>query len=131
MAMSSSAIKETVDGNEFLCGVCNDHDAVFGVEDDVDEELKASDGGEQEARIVPLPTPLQPTLSQFLDQRVTHYPYQSWCPYCVEGRGREFGHSRVVSESSSTPTVSFDHACLSDGEEVETQEAYESAGSPQ
>ena len=46
----------------------------------------------------------------------------------MEGRGREFGHNRVVRESSSTPTVSFDYASLSDGEEIETQEAYEAAG---
>ena len=112
-------------------GVCNDHDVIFGVEDGVDEELKASDEGEQAARIVLLPTPFQPTLSQLLDHSVTHYLYQSWCPYCVEGRGREFGHNRVVRESSSTPRVSFDYAFLSDGEEIETQEAYDAAGSPQ
>ena len=67
-------------------------------------------------------------LSQCLDHCVTHYPYWSGCPYCVEGRGREFGHSRVVKEPSATPTISFDYALLSDGEEVETQEAYEAAG---
>ena len=50
-------VDETVDGNDFLCGACNDHDVIFGVEDGVDEELKASDEGEQAARIVPLPTP--------------------------------------------------------------------------
>ena len=73
--------------------------------------------GEQAVRIAPLPTPFQPTLSQCLDHYVTHYPYQSWCPYCVEGRGREFGHSRVNKESIATPTNSFDYAFLSDGEE--------------
>ena len=74
----------TMDGDEFFCGVCNGDGAVFGVEDDVDKELKASDEGEQAVRIVPLPTPFQPSLSQCMDDCVTHYPYQSWCPYCVE-----------------------------------------------
>ena len=46
----------------------------------------------------------------------------------MERRGWEFGHKRVVRESSAIPTVSFDDAFLSDGEEVETQEAYEAAG---
>ena len=46
------------------------------------------------------------------------------------GLGREFGHSRVTKESSATPTISFDDAFLSDGEEVETQEAFEAAGDP-
>ena len=79
-------------------------------------------------QVVPLPTPFQPTLSQFLNHCVTHYPYQSWCPYCVEGWGRESGHSRVTRESSATLTISFDYAFLSDGENVETQEAYEAVG---
>ena len=121
-------VEETVDGNQFLCGVCNDHDVIFGVDDGADEELKASDEGEQAARIAPLPTQFQATLSQCLDHCVTHYPYQSWCPYCVEGWRREFGHSRVMKESSATPTISFDYTFLGDGEEVETQEAYEAAG---
>ena len=121
-------VEEPQDVDEFLCNVCSDQDAIFGMEDGTGEEIKASDEGEQAARIAPLPTPFQPTLSQFLDHCVTHYPYWSGCPYCVEGRGREFGHSRVVKESSATPTISFDYAFLSDGEEVETQEAYEAAG---
>ena len=94
-------VGETMVGDEFLCGVCNDDGAVFGVEDDVNEELKASDEVEEAVRIVPLPTPFQPSLSQLMDHCVTYYPYQLWCPYCVEGRGREFGHHRVVRESSS------------------------------
>ena len=68
-------VVETMDADEFLCGVCNGGGAVFGVEDDVDKELKTSDEGEQAMRIVPLPTPFQPSLSQFMDHCVTHYPY--------------------------------------------------------
>ena len=80
------------DDDELLYAVCNDQMAVFGMQDSAEEELQASEEGEQAVKVVPLPTPYQPTLSQFLDYSVTHYPYQSWCPYCVEGRGREFGH---------------------------------------
>ena len=128
LGADEAAVGDMMDGNEFLCGVCNGDGAVFGVEDDVDKELKASDDGEQAVRIVPLPTPFQPSLSQFMDHCVTHYPYQSWCPYCVEGRGREFGHHRVVRDQSTTPTVSFDYAFISDNGDIETQEAYEAAG---
>ena len=67
-------VGDTMDGDEFLCGVCNDDGAVFGVEECVNEELKASDEGEEAGRIVPLPTPFQPSLSQFMDRCVTHYP---------------------------------------------------------
>ena len=121
-------VEETQDDDEFLCGMCNGQDAVFGVEDGAGGEPKVSDEGEQAVRIVPLPTPFQPTLSQFWDHCGTHCPYQPWCPYCVEGRGREFGHSRVTRESSATPTIAIGDAFLSDGEEVEKQEAYKAAG---
>ena len=57
-------VDEPQDGNEFLCGMCNGQDAIFGVEDGTGEELRVSDEGEQAARIAPLPAPFQPTLSQ-------------------------------------------------------------------
>ena len=66
--------------DEFMCEVC-------AVNDDEDE-LRATDEEEQAQKVNPLPTPFQPTLSQYLDHCITHYPYQSWCPHCVEGRGR-------------------------------------------
>ena len=78
-------VDEPQNASESLCGMCNGQDAIFGMEDGAGEELKASDEGEQAARIAPLPTPVQPTLSQFLDYCVTHYPYWSGCPYYVEG----------------------------------------------
>ena len=98
------------------------------MEDGQGAELEASLEEEQALKVAPLPTPYQPTLSQFLDHCVTHYPYQSWCPYCVEGKGREFGHRATEKESCATPIVSFDYAFLSDNEDIETQQAYEEAG---
>ena len=52
------------------------------------EELQAID--EEEDVVCPpcLPTPYQPTLSEYLDHCVTHYPYRAWCRHCLEGRGR-------------------------------------------
>ena len=47
LGADEAAVGDMMDGNEFLCGVCNGDGAVFGVEDDVDKELKASDEGEQ------------------------------------------------------------------------------------
>ena len=102
-AEAVGADKEECD--EFLCKVCDDQREVFGVEDDQGEELDASLEEEQALKVAPLPAPYQPTLSQFLDHCVTHYPYQSWCPYCVEGKGREFGHRATEKESCATPIV--------------------------
>ena len=92
------------------------------------ERLRASGEREEAVKVPSLPTPFQPPLSQFIDHSVTRFPYQSWCPYCVEGRGREFGHQTTVKESSATQTTSFDCGFLSDGDEVETREVFEAAG---
>ena len=37
-------------------------------------------------------------------------------------------HRTTEKESRGTPTISFDYAFLSDGDEIETQEAFEAAG---
>ena len=58
-------VDEPQDDGKLLRSMCNGQDAIFGMEDGAGEELKASDEGEQAARIAPLPTPFQPTLSQF------------------------------------------------------------------
>ena len=76
LGADEAEVGDTMDGDEPLCGTRNVDGAVFGVEDDVDKELKASDEGEQAVRIVPLPIPFQPSLSQFMDHCATHYPYQ-------------------------------------------------------
>ena len=114
---------EGSEDDEPLCRPC-----VFGMEDGTGEELRASEEEEQAMKVVSLTSPFQPTLSQYLDHCVTHYPYQSWCPHCIEGKGREFGHSTRAKEQSDVPTVSFDYAFLSDGEEILTQDAFDAAG---
>ena len=86
-------------------------DEVNGVDDAAraiqEEEITAPDEEEAE-QIQCLPIPETPTLSDVLDHRCTHYPYRPWCPDCVEGRGREFGHSAAqLGEGRSIPTVSL------------------------
>ena len=107
-------------------GECED--IICGVVNEEDEEVQATLEEEPAARAKPLPTPSQPTLSQHLDHCLTHYPYQSWCPHCVEGRGRGFGHHKCVREHSAAPTISFDYAFVADNAEVKTQEEFEAAG---
>ena len=75
-----------------------------------------------------MPNVYQTAQKEYADHCVTHYPYQSWCPHCVEGRGREVGHHMHAKEPGAAPTISFDDAFLSDNDEVKTQEAFESAG---
>ena len=93
----------------------NEGDAVHPVAEAPDEEPKDEEkiealAEEEEAHVVPtLPTPYQPSRSEYLDHCVTHYPYRSWCSHCVEGRGREFGHLLCgPCGPNRCPTVSFD-----------------------
>ena len=92
------------------------------------EEVEALAEEEQAEDIAKLPTPNQPTLSGYLDHCVTHYPYRSWCPHCVEGRGREFGHECHKAGPGAVPIVSFDYAFIGDQGEITDQEGFEAAG---
>ena len=74
-------VDETKGDDELFCKVCSDQDAIFGVEDGAEEELKVSNEWEQAVRIALLPTPFQPTLSQLLDHRV-RYPVGIVEPSC-------------------------------------------------
>ena len=83
--------------DKFMCEVCAVAD---------EDDLRVPDEEEQAEKLNPLPTPFQPILSQYLDHCIAHYPYQSWCPHCVEGRGREFGHYTHAKEPGVSPTIS-------------------------
>ena len=41
------------------------------------------------------------------EHRVNHCPYRSWCDECVEGAGREDGHSNVESHSIAMISIDF------------------------
>ena len=61
-----------------------------------------------------LPTPAMPTPSEVQQHREDHIPYQSWCDQCVEGRGREMGHSSVDMASRPIATIAFDYLFVND-----------------
>ena len=69
---------------------------------------------EQADEIRQLPTPTLPSLSEIQKHRECHIPYQSWCDQCVEGRGREMGHTSVDMESRSVATIAFDYLFVND-----------------
>ena len=78
----------------------------------VDDILEAPEEPADIKRI--LPTPARPTPSEIQQHREDHIPYQSWCDQCVEGRGREMGHSSVDMGSRSIATVAFDYLFVND-----------------
>ena len=84
-----------------------------GPVEELDAALEA-DVEEEVDRAKPLPTPQQPTKSEYDDHKVTHCPYRPWCRHCVEGRGREFDHSRLSKSERAVPLIAFDYKGLSD-----------------
>ena len=58
-----------------------------------------------------LKPPCMPTQEEVDRHRITHLPFRSWCPECVEAFGREWAHHRVSTERS-IPLVSCDYMYL-------------------
>ena len=68
------------------------------ITDDVEEQ--------QEARKAKgLPAPQQPTAQDRLEHELTHLPYRSWCPVCVQAKGRSNNH---LKQQNKTPVIQCD-----------------------
>jgi len=64
-----------------------------------------------------LATPQTPGPEAVKQHVLTHLPYQSWCRFCVEGRGRDDRHRRqnTLSEQQlTTPRIEADFMVLDD-----------------
>ena len=56
--------------------------------------------------------PGMPTETERERHNMTHNPYRSWCPICVEARGKEdphLGHKRRQADSDGIPEVGLDY----------------------
>ena len=114
-------------GRHRLEPVCPVDEAVAA--DHIGDEMEAPVEEEQAQVIKTLPTPYQPTRSEYQDHCVTHCPYRAWCPHCNEGRGREFGHTSHDHEPSDAPTVTFDYAFVGDKGEIKDPASEDLEGS--
>ena len=52
----------------------------------------------------------QPTEQEIMEHNLTHMPCRSWCPTCIQGRGRSDAHPQ---RSSSRPIIQIDFASIS------------------
>ena len=68
-------------------------DAVDGVED-IDAE-----SGAVSVRVRALPTPKMPSAAVVAHHNITHFPYQSWCPFCAAGRRNNSPHLSVDTDA--------------------------------
>ena len=57
--------------------------------------------------------PGQPSAAQEKEHRVDHYPYRSWCKFCVMGRGIGFQHRRAPG--SVVPRIGMDYFFITAG----------------
>ncbi len=57
--------------------------------------------------------PGQPSIQQEKEHRVDHYPYRSWCKFCVMGRGIGFQHRRAPG--SVVPRIGMDYFFITAG----------------
>ena len=81
------------------------------VEDD-EEETHVS---EESAPAKPLRSPSAPSRQEMLEHSLTHYPFRSWCPFCVMGKSKASNHSSTGGvEESEVPVVAFDYAFMND-----------------
>ncbi len=97
--------------------------------DEIDEEP-----AQQEAEVAPetlqesgesnvqrvLPDPGQPTPSQVEEHRCDHWPYRSWCPFCVAARASGEQH-RANTRARGVPVFSFDYIFITKSRRVLTK----------
>ena len=56
--------------------------------------IEADETGDEGARARIHPNPKNPTIEEIEGHNVTHIPYRSWCPICVQAKGKELDHTR-------------------------------------
>jgi hypothetical protein len=94
--------------NEVVSGAARASDAVTVAEDDaeVDQEMPT---------VICPRLPYSPSIEEKRLHRVMHWPFRSWCPECVMGKGRESPHrykNKPEREPVVHPVISFDYMFL-------------------
>ena len=114
MAMSEDGI-EPIEG-EF------GHEEVKDIA--ADEEMIAEEF-ETERRPKVMPSPYTPSRAEVEEHEVTQWPYRSWCPDCVRGRGRPTPHRgrHEYLREMGEPMVVGDYCYLSGKDRHDGQDA--------
>ena len=80
------------------------------VEGDVDSDCDGETSG-MKVR----PQPRKPSAQEVENHMVDHYPWRSWCRYCVQSSSRGDHHQRQDEDQNDIPVISFDYAFFTDG----------------
>ena len=87
---------------------------------DKEEEITIED--EQEAaNLKHVPEPGNPSPEEVESHRCDHFPFRSWCKFCVMGRGIGLQH-RKLSHESAVPRVGIDYFFITPDEILKRQD---------
>ena len=79
-------------------------------EEDDEEQGEVYDSIDPEEAIIRIQNcPSKPTQKEVDEHYASHLPYRSWCPICVQSRGREDGHKRIKKRKDGKPRVVLDY----------------------
>ena len=76
-------------------------------------EIKVEEEEEEGIPAKQLPDPGRPSASEIECHRNDHWPFRSWCEFCVKGRGIGLQHSR--KEGSSIARIGIDYFFITAG----------------
>ena len=81
-----------------------EHGGADGEEDEDEDEV------EENAGVKKMKNPGSPTREELDHHYLTHMPYRSWCPICVQGKGKENPHRRKKEKViGDKPTIAMDY----------------------
>ena len=119
---------------EVLMGEGEESGDAFG---EADPAVAASPGQEEAGegsetaeddcdRLKVAPDPGMPTQSEIDEHNATHYPFRSWCEYCVKARGEGEQHRGTdKSATSQVPVIAFDYLFITNGRVLRRHEMSE------
>ena len=90
----------------------NNHENICGL-DDMDDEDNADElveSGGMRAR----PQLKKPSTDEVEAHMIDHYPFRSWCRYCVMAAARSDHHRRQAEDYNEVPVISCDDGFLTD-----------------
>ena len=87
---------------------------------DTDDEDNA-DELEESGGMIARPQPRKPSTDEVEAHMVGHYPFRSWCRYCVMAAARSDHHSRQADDYNEVPVISCDYGFVTDSKDDDRQ----------
>ena len=68
------------------------------------------------------PQPRKPSTQEVEAHTIDHYPFRSWCRYCVMAAPRSDHHRRQAEDHNEVSVISCDHGFFTDGRDDEERQ---------